>query len=46
MDGNVVATIDFMMECNMLEIGSGLDTLAFTPEAGAMSRYQALGNME
>ena len=40
MHGDVVANIDFMMECNMLEIGSGLDTLAFTPKAGAMNRYQ------
>ena len=46
MDGDVVASIDFMMECKMLEIGSGLDTLAFTPKAGAMNRYQTMGNIE
>ena len=46
MDGYVVARIDFMMECNMLEIGSSLDTLAFTPKAGTMDRYHTIGKME
>ena len=46
MDEDVVASIDFMMKCNMLEIGSTLDTLAFTPKAGAMNRYQTMGNIE
>ena len=46
MDGYVVASIDFMIEYNMLEIGSGLDTLAFIPKAGTMDRYQTIGKME
>ena len=46
MDEDLVASIDFIMECDMLKIGGGLDTLAFTPKAGVMNRYQTMGDME
>ena len=42
MDEDLVASIDFIMECDMLEVGNGLDTLALTPKPGVMNRYQTI----